>query len=348
MVRPRRPARVVGTDEVAAAGADAPGTDGAIVLPILAPFLLATAAMNPANGTPPLPGDAARAETAVVRCALRSATRSESNRRLARELVWSWVGSRWPRLVPPACDLEQRHLQRSFPGRRLSVSANSDGSLWALEVACSERDGTRTWTTRAVVADTGEADVMGLQTTCSEPPSRSLVVAPPRLLSAWVERLDLDDGGVPVMGEPRMVASQDQLAALCGQLLLDRRRLPVIALTNRPESRYYGVDPRGLAEAVVGLAHVACVAPDLVADLTQRLGTPLGVAPGAARIYGPGFTADAAPKDHPLVRPGTAPGGSSANDPGVFRRRLCRRLCAMSVDAGTGFEALLEGSAAAR
>ncbi len=48
---------------------------------------------------------------------------------------------------------------------------------------------------------------------------------------------------------------------------------------------------------------------------------------GAARIYGAGFAPGADPRDHPLVRDGSPRG----EDPGAFRRLLCRKVCAMSV-----------------
>ena len=298
--------------------------------------------MNPDDGGNTSLGRSAAGPNVLVRAALRSTTYSPTNRRLAQELVWRWVGVKWPGLMPPASDLDRRHLERSLPGRKLSVSANGDGSVWTLEVAYSERDSTRSWITRALVADTGEADVVGLQTTFSDinpaPPS---VVAPPSLLGAWVERLDLEDGGVAVLSEPRMIVDQEQLKAFCDHVLSDKRTLPVIALANKPNSRYYGVDPRGLAQAVRGLAHVACLAPDLISDVTNRFGKNLAPMQGAARIYGTGFTIGAAPKDNPLIRDPVAPSIQRDGDPGGFRRLVCRQVCAMSVSSAKGFDALL-------
>lgn len=268
----------------------------------------------------------------VVRSSLRSTTHSPTNRLLAQELAWCWVGTKWPGLAPSPCDREKAHLHRSLPGRRLSVSTSGDGSVWTLEVAHTEREGARTWVTRAQVMDTGAADAVGLQTSCSDLPSVPLSIAPPRLLGAWVERLSLEDGGIAVMGEARIVDSQEQLAAFCAHVLSDKRNLPIIALANRTHSRYYGVDPRGLAEAVRGLAHVACLAPELVADAGHRLGRNLGPVPAAARIYAPNFTAADGPKDHPLIRVPTAASAHGTSDQGAFRRLLSRRVCAMSVD----------------
>ena len=267
----------------------------------------------------------------VVRCALRSRIHSHENRRRAKDLVWSWVGSKWPQLMPTASELERSQLERRLPGRRLSVATSSDGSLWSAEVTYQEKQGARAWTTRAVVADTGHADVMALQTACSGPTAGPLVIAPPKLLGAWVERLALEDGGVDVVGEPRMVGTPEQLASFCDHVLSDRRALPVIALTNKPNSRYYGVDPRGVSEAVRGLAHVVCLTPELAASAGDRLGAKLLPLPGIPRIYAPRFSAGASPGDHPSIRP-----SATVDDPGALRRLLSQRVCAISVASGTG------------
>ena len=183
------------------------------------------------------------------------------------------------------------------------------------------------------------ADVVGLQTSCSDLPDAALVVAPPRLLGAWVEGLELEDGGVPVLGTPREVNDTRQLAAFCDHVLSGTRTLPVIALANKPHSRYYGVDPQGLAEAVRGLAHVACIAPNVAAAVRERLGENFGLVAGAARIYAPRFCTTATPADHPLVRNAAPADASAAPDAGAFRRLLCRKICALSVHATAGDEA---------
>ena len=234
--------------------------------------------------------------------------------------------------MPAPSDREKSHLEFVLPGRSLLVSTSDDGRMWGLEVAYTERDGTRTWWTQATVSDAGDADVIALQTSCSgtaAPP----VVAPPRLLGAWVQGLDLQDAGIPVLGEPRMVGDEVQLTAFCDHLASSARRLPVIALMNKPGSRYYGVDPRGLAEAVRGLAHVTCIASEMADVLAGRLPKPLAAVPGAARIYQPGFQASAPRTDHPLVRNPSRTGPADVVDQGAFRRLLCRRICDMSAAA---------------
>ena len=273
----------------------------------------------------------------VVRSTLRSAQHSATNRRHARELAWEWVNAKWPRLMPSSTDMDNAHYERSLPGQELMVSTSADGAVWTLAVAHNERGGSRTWMTRATVADTGAADVMALKTSCSDVPNAPLVVAPPKLLGAWVERLELQDGDLAVLGEARNVHDASQLDGFCKHVVSKERQLPVIALTTSPRSRFYGVDPRGLAEAVRGLAHVACLVPDLAGEVVRRFGKDFGLVHGAARIYAAGFNPDAFVQDHPLIRDTSV----RAKDPGAFRRFLCEKVCALSVSPRTEFDGLL-------
>jgi hypothetical protein len=280
----------------------------------------------------------------VVRSNLYSTTHSPANRSKARELAWIWVRAKWPRLLPSEAQMALVSFERALPGQELLVRTSGnepDGpSTWSLSVAHTQRASvptqrasTRTWMTRVQVIDTGTTDELHLQTACTDIPESPLVVAPPRLLSDWVEALDLQDGGLAVQGSPREVVDRWQLDALCTHLLCTERKLPVIALVNRPQTHYYGVDPQGLAENLRGLAHVACIASHLEADILSRLGCELGVEQGAARIYTAGFSPNADRRAHPLVRDASPRGEQRKEDPGAFRRLLCRKICALSVEA---------------
>jgi hypothetical protein len=284
--------------------------------------------------------DVAR-QKAVVRSVLKSPIHSHDNRRFAKDLTWRWVGAKWPRLVPSASELEQSHIDYSLPGRKLSVATSEDGATWTLEVSHQEKDGSRTWTTQVIVSDAGDADVVAVQTSCSDVETAK-VIAPPGVLGAWVERLDVHDAGVPVLAEPRMVDTPDQVAQFTDHLLLPERMLSVVVLANKPNSRYFGADPRGVAEATRGLAHVVCLAPEAFAAFTDQVDRKLAPVQGAVRIYKPGFQLAADGKDHPLFRPEPsrpanttpdAPEPADVNGPAAFRRLLCRRLCQISVGA---------------
>lgn len=286
---------------------------------------------NPNRTSPPATPSGAPRVRVLVRSTLRCTTRSATNRRRAQELAWEWVGSKWPRLLPPASALAKDSFECSLPGQELSASVGADGADWTLSIAHSERSNGRIWMTQALVADDGDADLIGVQTSCTEVARAPLVVAPPRVLGLWVEHLDLDDGGYPVIAEARAVDEPAQVDAFCRHVLSERRTLPVIALTNNPRTRYYGVDPRGLAEAVRGMAHVACISASMAAAVTRRLGEEFGPVSGAARIYAPGFDERARTEDHPLVRPAPRNADPRVNETGAFRRRLLQGVCAMSV-----------------
>ncbi len=273
----------------------------------------------------------------VVRSNLCSTSHSQANRSRARELAWAWVGAKWPRLLPTEAQMALANFEQALPGQELLVRTAGDEpngtSSWSLSVAHTQRASSRIWMTRVQVIDNGAADELRLQTACTDIPESPLVVAPPRLLGDWVEALDLQDAGLAVQGAPREVVDYWQLDALCKHLLSNERKLPVIALVNRPQTHYYGVDPHGLAENLRGLAHVACIAPHLEAEMASRFGCELGVEQGAARIYTAGFSPNADRRAHPLVRDASPRGAERKADPGAFRRLLRRKICALSVDA---------------
>jgi hypothetical protein len=267
----------------------------------------------------------------VVFAQLRGAQRGDASARIARDLAWQWVASKWPRLLPSATGMESEHYARSAPGQQLVASSRS-GNGWSLTVAFEERHGARTWITHVHIDQVDGYPLLSLQTGCTAEVDAPLVVAPPRLLGSWVERLNLVDGPVGVISEPRSVSNPEQLAHFLAHVASPARKLPIIALTNRPETRFFGVDPAGLAMAVRGLAHVACLSPDVAGEVAGQLGPHLGVVAGAARIYGAGVPISAVSRNHPLVRNHHA-GGSSPANAGAFRRQLCQRICTLSVRA---------------
>lgn len=272
----------------------------------------------------------AHATQPVVRVTLRGARHANTTGRKARELAWQWVASKWPRLMPNSAEMAMGRFSRNVPGQRLIAQVGPEPSNWTLAVAFDERHGARTWMTQIDISQDSDADVLSLQTACTRRPEAPVIIAPPSLLGTWVERLDLHDGPFAVLGEPRDVHDQAQLEAFFTHVLSPQRRLPVIALTSRPRSRYFGVDPQGLATAVRGMAHVVCVASDLAPDVARRLGPKRGVVAGAARIYRAGLAADAESADHPLLRAAVADEGPNGSK-GAFRRSLCQTVCAWSV-----------------
>ena len=133
--------------------------------------------------------------------------------------------------------------------------------------------------------------------------------------------------------EPRELRELSQLAAFCTHVLSEQRKLPIIALTHKAMSRHFGVDPGGLALAVRGLAHVACLSPEVAAAVPAALGPGSGLVHGTARIFAPGFHDRSPHERHPLLRDKRAAGAEPGEDPGSFRRILVRHVCAMGVNA---------------
>lgn len=265
----------------------------------------------------------------VVLTRLRAAPQHGDIGRAARDLAWQWVASKWPRLLPSAAGMESQHFARSAPGQSL-VASSEAGGAWSMTVSFDERNSTRSWVTRVDVDHDGDTTTLALQTACTALPDAPLIVAPPRLLGSWVDQLDLIDGSVAVIGTLRLVTDAQQLSRFLEHVASPERRLPIIALTNRPGTRFYGVDPAGLATTVRGLAHVACLAPEVSDAVADRFGTHLGVVAGAARIYGAEVPLVASSHNHPLVRNHFASASSAANA-SAFRRLLCQRVCALSV-----------------
>ena len=268
----------------------------------------------------------------VVRASLRCSAHSSANRRRAQQLVCQWVRSKWPRLAAAAVDMDRGKSERSAPGQALSVLGEAGSPSWTLSIASTEPKEGRVWMTTARVAAVGDADVMDVHTSCTDSTAAPLVVAPPGLLRLWVRNLNLDDGGVPIIGERRAVEDREQVEGFCDHVRSDTRALPIIALSPSRGSNYYGVDPGHLAEAVSGLAHVACIDSPMLAEVAERLGPDFAPVAGAARIYEAPFDALGPDDRHSLIRqPRRASAGSI--DAGGFKRMLIQRVCAMSVGA---------------
>jgi hypothetical protein len=276
----------------------------------------------------------------VLRSDLFSTRSSAAQRQRAQDLAWHWVGRKWARLLGAVDDRTAPQVQVHQPGAQLQAGSSNNGQTWSLAVAHREKDGGRTWLTRADVGTQkgpdGDVDVFSIVTACTPLDEAPRVLAPPGVLQLWVDRLGLDDGGMDIVGEARDVADDDQLDAFYQHVLSPQRRLPIVALCHQPRSLYYGVDPQALATAVRGVAHVACLTPQTSADVRLRWGSDLAPVAGAARLYSPNFhTGLAAAMPHhelaPLWHDPRPPGTPRSVEPGAYRRLLCQRVCGLSV-----------------
>jgi hypothetical protein len=265
----------------------------------------------------------------VVRASLRCSAHSSANRRRAQQLVCKWARAKWPRLVAGVVDMDRGTSECATPGQALSVLGEVGSSTWALSIATSEPGGRRVWMTEAKVVQAGDSDVMDVHTSCTDNADAPLNIAPPSLLRLWVRNLEFDDGGVPVIGEHRTVDDLQQAHAFCNHVQSHSRTLPIIALATSPGSNYYGVNPAHLAEAVSGLAHVACIGSFVLAEVAERLGPQLAPLAGTARIYEPLSDAPDPHGRHPLIRQSRR-ARTGSGDLGHLKRLLVQRACELS------------------
>jgi hypothetical protein len=120
--------------------------------------------------------------------------------------------------------------------------------------------------------------------------------------------------------------------------VFDTRTLPIIALASKPSSNYYGVDPAHLAEALSGLAHVACVGSPILGEVGKLLGPEIAPVAGAVQIYEPPSHALTPENRHSLIRQSRRDGaGTGPIDGGHLKRMLIQRACAFSAGGSEGF-----------
>jgi hypothetical protein len=266
----------------------------------------------------------------VLRSNVSNNKHSPQQARVAREIALRWASARWPALLPAGSVLDHGDFERSLPGRAVQVTTGRNGT-WTLSVGVQDRGTAAVWVTDISVADKGSTAVLSVETACSNVAAAS-VVSPPAVLGAFVDRLELDDGDVAVRGVPIMVQDEEQAERFIAEVVTARRHLHLVTLASKGMSRYYGVDPRLLAQTVKGLAHVACLSPAAVQHWIRRFGRSAAPAAGLVRIYVPGVPVDADGSAHPTFQPpdsrGAGPG--DAHQPS-FRQQLVRAICAASV-----------------
>lgn len=137
-------------------------------------------------------------------------------------------------------------------------------------------------------------------------------ICPPALVGALVDGLDVAEDGWRLTREPAYAEDDDGVRALADLLVDPDRVLPMVVVT--PAERYDDrddmyregpvVDEHAIAEALVGLAHVAVIdTTALTYRLTDYVGRELSVFGGAVRLYWPEVTDGDRPPVHPLWLP---------------------------------------------
>lgn len=129
-------------------------------------------------------------------------------------------------------------------------------------------------------------------------------VSPPTLVRAVVDGVEVAEDGWPLTREPAYAVDDDGVRALAELLVDPDRLLPVFVISpaevyDERDDVYREepvVDPDAIAEALVGLAHVAVVETTaLTYKLTDLVGRELSVFGGAVRLYWPGRRSSSGP-----------------------------------------------------
>lgn len=107
-------------------------------------------------------------------------------------------------------------------------------------------------------------------------------------------------GEMQIKAEPYKIGA-DELGDLLTLLNSDLRRLPVVVVSPYAQGDSNKIDSQRLARNLAGVAVVVSIDdPDLTWDFAEEVGRQLSCFNGAARIYWPGFSLLAEPRDHRL------------------------------------------------
>lgn len=277
----------------------------------------------------------------VTQSFLPSAKHSEASRVEARTRVLDWARSKWPGLIPPSA-YDGNAFEHDQAGLRIAATSNSDGTIWAFRSEHLDGREARTWVTEALVADLGQTDVLGVRNSCSTLSGEPIPSTSPRFLRDFIAHHSLVDAGMPVTATSHFVADSEALHKFLSLLLSTDRSLPVIALTQLPETTSYAIDPARLARDTQGLAHVVCLPPAVTFGLSDYLGKTLSAFHGAVRTYYPGFSVSSDPWQHHLVFPQRIAEWSDDYGAGAeaFEQFLSRQLHMFSVGAPEKIEQL--------
>jgi len=279
----------------------------------------------------------------VMQSFLASSKHAESNRTEARTRVLDWARGKWPGLIPPHA-YEGKAFEHDQAGLRIAATSNLDGTLWAFrsEHLGNDRNESRTWVTEALVADLGPTDAFGVRNSCSTLGGETIPASSPRFLRDFIAHHSLVDGEFPIAAISHFVGDVKSFERFRALLLSPIRSLPIIALTQLPNSTDYAFDPISLARDTQGLAHVFCLPPAMTYELSNWVGKTLSVFNGAVRTYYPGFYVNSDPWQHHLVLPQRIAEWSdeTGTGPTAFEHFLSRQLHSFSVGTPEKIEQL--------
>lgn len=220
----------------------------------------------------------------------------------ARELFAQWLASKGIELPVAAGDgaedvvevSEVEHTQDGIAARRMTLHEDRRGA------------GERWSTTMTVIDSSTERCVwIDLERVADDPFGLRPVLAPPRLVRAFLAGGTARIGPVPLLPAPIPIQDSD-VPGLVELLLHRERTIPVLvvsrdrycdAATNRARAEE-------LARQVAGIAPVYVLEGYATTELSKALGSDLHVFNGAVRTYLPGMAVpDRNPRRHRFVGP---------------------------------------------
>lgn len=181
--------------------------------------------------------------------------------------------------------------------------------FWAVEwTHPDDRDNTLRWRIYITVATTGEELEFSILIRVA---SRSFTVVParftlrrPGIVRKLIHELSCHIGGRPVSGSPIHLGVDDVDEFVASTLTSPQRPLPAVVVSRElmSEQPSIGIDGvNRLADNVAGLAEVYLVADKWTAfRLTDQVGKERSCFDGAVRLFWPGFSVYAQPRQHPL------------------------------------------------
>ena len=238
----------------------------------------------------------------------------QDSAQLAIDEVLRWAQVKAAGKFPLEAWRHESFEQLSSGRSRVAVSQKvEDKVIWALRAEDPDRSVPgRSWTTEIVVSWSQQEARCTVRLLASSP-EESLSIEPhvPGIVRQIVANPGLESGIFKILDRALTIRSQDQAKVLADALIDPRRTLPIIVLTVSTASAdpfKPPFDAEKLAKACAGLATVLVLPAAFTWTLTERYGKRLAVYEGAARIYLPGFSADANPfGGHELVFPQQSP-----------------------------------------
>ena len=225
----------------------------------------------------------------------------------ARREVLAWAQKRCGSLPEAAWN---GHAFDHMVGGRTALGVRidqPDSDIWALRSDDPDKNvAGRTWTTEVVIGClAGQSPRLSLRLLLSSPEDEPAIEpAVPGLLRQIGDTCGLVNDGRRLADQPWRVDSDDAVAALIELLGARERRLPVVVASGDERADDPSaplLDVETLAAKMLGLAHVVVLPAPFTYRLSDEFGKVRSVYHGAARLYLPGFAADADPYEHPLT-----------------------------------------------